>query len=194
MSGGIVVKVGGSLMDTAGEVMRILAASPVPVLIVPGGGVFADEVRCLGVDGTAAHWMAVAAMDQYGWFLSTFGVATDDACSMPEVGTRIFLPYRVLRKMDPLPHSWTVTSDAISAWIAGKLGCSLILLKSVDGVMLDEGSFADIPQSMETDVIDPCCRDVLRRYGVPAKIINGRRPDRLSAHLHENFVSRVRSH
>jgi aspartokinase-like uncharacterized kinase len=192
MNGGIVVKVGGSLMDTADEVMRILAASPVPVLIVPGGGFFADGVRYLGVDGTAAHWMAVAAMDQYGWFLSTFGVATDDACAMPEAGARIFLPYRVLRKVDPLPHSWTVTSDAISAWIAGMLGCSLILLKSVDGAMLDEGALADIPKGMGTDVIDPCCRDVLRRYGVPAKIINGRCPDRLSAHLHGDFVSRIR--
>ena len=76
------MKVGGSLMDAAGLVMQVLAASPVPVLIVPGGGVFANDVRGLGVDGTAAHWMAVAAMDQYGWFLSTFGVLAEDVCSM----------------------------------------------------------------------------------------------------------------
>ncbi|MDR0438918.1 MAG: uridylate kinase [Methanocalculaceae archaeon] len=194
MSGGIVVKVGGSLMDAAGEVMQVLTASPVPLLIVPGGGVFANDVRNLGVDGTAAHWMAVAAMDQYGWFLSTFGVATGDTCSMPKAGTRIFLPYRVLRNVDPLLHSWTVTSDAISAWVAGKLGCPLILLKSIDGIMSDGELLAEMPEGVETDVIDPCCRDVLRRYGVPAKIVNGRCLDRLSAHLHGNFVPRVRMH
>ncbi len=171
-------------MDAAGSVMQVLAASPVPVLIVPGGGVFANDVRGLGVDGTAAHWMAVAAMDQYGWFLSTFGVLAEDVCSMPEAGARIFLPYRILRAADPLPHSWDVTSDAISAWVAGQLGCPLVLLKSVDGVLSGGELLAEMPEGMETDVIDPCCRDVLRRYAVPARIINGRCPDRLSACLH----------
>jgi aspartokinase-like uncharacterized kinase len=184
MSRGVVVKVGGSLMDAADAVMRVLAASPVPVLIVPGGGVFANDVRGLGIDGTAAHWMAVAAMDQYGWFLSTFGVLADDICSMPETGARIFLPYRVVREADPLPHSWDVTSDAISAWVAGRLGCPLVLLKSVDGVMSGEELLDEMPEGMETDVVDPCCLAVLRRYAVLAMIINGRCPDRLSACLH----------
>jgi aspartokinase-like uncharacterized kinase len=192
MSEGVVVKMGGSLMDVAGEVMHLLAVSPVPVLIVPGGGVFANDVRELGIDGTAAHWMAVAAMDQYGWFLSTFGIATDDTCLMPEEGARIFLPYKILREVDPLPHTWDVTSDAISAWIAGKLNCPLILLKSVDGVMSDKESLVEIPEDIETDVIDPHCRDVLRRYEIPAKIINGRCPDRLSAYLRGFFVPRTR--
>jgi len=186
------VKVGGSLMDAADAVMRVLAASPVPVLIVPGGGVFANDVRGLGIDGTAAHWMAVAAMDQYGWFLSRFGVFADDMCSMPETGARIFLPYRVVREADPLPHSWDVTSDAISAWVAGRLGCPLVLLKSVDGVMSGEELLDEMPEGMETDVVDPCCLAVLRRYGVPAMIINGRCPDRLSACLHGVCVSGTR--
>ncbi|HJJ99274.1 MAG TPA: uridylate kinase [Methanocorpusculum sp.] len=180
----MVVKVGGSLMDVAGAVMQVLAAPPVPVLIVPGGGIFANGVRGLGVDGTAAHWMAVAAMDQYGWFLSTFGVLAEEMCSMPKAGARIFLPYRVLRDEDPLPHSWDVTSDAISAWVAGQLGCPLVLLKSVDGVLSDGELLAEMPEGMETGVIDPYCRDVLDSYGVPAKIINGRCRDRLSTYLH----------
>lgn len=186
------MKVGGSLMDVADAVMQVLAASPVPVLIVPGGGVFANDVRDLGVEGTAAHWMAVAAMDQYGWFLSTRGVAADDVCSMPETGARIFLPYRVLREADPLPHSWNITSDAISAWVAGQRRCPLILLKSVDGVMSNGELLAEMPEGLETDVIDPCCRDVLRRQGISAKIINGRCPDRLSAYLNGEVVPGTR--
>ncbi|HJK66125.1 MAG TPA: uridylate kinase [Methanocorpusculum sp.] len=189
---GVVVKVGGSLMDVAESVMRVLSQSPVPVLIVPGGGVFANGIRDLGVDGTAAHWMAVSAMDQYGWFLSTFGVAVDDVCSMPLAGAKILLPYRVLRDADPLPHSWDVTSDTISAWIAGKLGCPLILLKSVDGVFLGGDLLEEISADIETDVIDPCCRGVLRRYAVPAHIINGRCPDRLSAYLQGDCVPGTR--
>ncbi|HJJ90773.1 MAG TPA: uridylate kinase [Methanocorpusculum sp.] len=183
MRKGVVVKVGGSLMDTASEVIRILATSPVPVLIVPGGGIFANGVRYLGIDGTAAHWMAVAAMDQYGWFLSTFGVSAVDECLMPTVGVKIFLPYRFLRDVDPLPHSWDVTSDTISAWIAGQLECPLLLLKSVDGVLLEDELLAEVPEGMIPDVIDPCCLDILRKFAVSAKIINGRCLTRISDYL-----------
>ena len=192
MSGGVVVKVGGSLMDAADDVMSTLAASPKPVLIIPGGGVFADDVRNLGVEGTAAHWMAVAAMDQYGWYLSTRGVAADDICSLPDSGAKILLPYKILREADPLPHSWNVTSDTIAAWIAGQIGCPLILLKSVDGVIRQGELLEEIPEGLETDVIDPCCRDMLRRHRISAKIINGRRPDRLSAYLRGETVPGTR--
>lgn len=184
MTRGLVVKMGGSLMDAAEEMMEVLAASPQPVLIVPGGGVFANDVRSLPVDGTAAHWMAIAAMDQYGWYLSTRGITVTSSCALPETGATILLPYKILRETDPLPHSWDVTSDAIAAWIAGQLECPLVLLKSVDGVFQNGELLEEMQPDMETDVIDPCCRDILRRYQIPAKIINGRCPDRLSAYLH----------
>ena len=192
MSGGVVVKVGGSLMDAADGVMSILAASPKPVLIIPGGGIFANNVRNLGVEGTVAHWMAVAAMDQYGWYLSARGVAADDTCSLPDSGAKILLPYKILREAYPLPHSWNVTSDTIAAWIAGQIGCPLILLKSVDGVIRHGELLDEIPEGLETDVIDPCCRNILRRYQISAKIINGRHPDRLSAYLRGETVPGTR--
>ncbi len=57
-----------------------------------GRGVFADEIREQGVIGTAAHFMAIAAMDQYGWLLSTYGIPVTIT---PAIGTgpRILLPY-----------------------------------------------------------------------------------------------------
>jgi aspartokinase-like uncharacterized kinase len=183
MIDGVVVKVGGSLMDAAERVLNVLAASPKPILIVPGGGMFANSIRSLDVDGTAAHWMAIAALDQYGWYLSAHGVEAVEACVLPVAGARILLPYKTLREADPLPHSWDITSDAISAWIAGQFGCPLVLLKSVDGIIADGKLLDEMPQNMVTDVIDPWCRSILRRYRVSAKIINGRCPGRLSAYL-----------
>ena len=72
-----VVKVGGSL--GRGDGLRELGARLAELgrrhrlLVVPGGGVFADVVReqdaRFGLRPSAAHWMAVLAMDQYGHLL-----------------------------------------------------------------------------------------------------------------------------
>ncbi len=70
----IVLKIGGSLFDSARELLKWVADEERDVLVVPGGGAFADKVR--DVYGTttlsddAAHWMALLAMDQYGYYLS----------------------------------------------------------------------------------------------------------------------------
>lgn len=74
----IVIKIGGSLIQSARELVRVLhryaSDEEEHILIVPGGGVFADTVRTAsdkyGISDEAAHWMAVLAMDQYGQYLA----------------------------------------------------------------------------------------------------------------------------
>src|SRR5688572_4689292 len=73
----IVVKVGGSLYDhpRLGPGLRAYldALAPDPVLLVPGGGPFADAVRQLDaahrLGEEAAHWLALMAMTLAGGFL-----------------------------------------------------------------------------------------------------------------------------
>jgi hypothetical protein len=69
-----VVKIGGGLLAHDGCLDRVLStiadvAADDSVLIVPGGGPFADAVRDqdrrVGLSDDAAHWMAVLGMDQY---------------------------------------------------------------------------------------------------------------------------------
>ena len=69
----VVVKLGGSVVRSA-ELpawLDAIAASPLPIVIVPGGGALADEVRAaqarLGFGDGAAHRMALLAMDQLAW-------------------------------------------------------------------------------------------------------------------------------
>ncbi|MDV0444243.1 uridylate kinase [Methanorbis rubei] len=183
MTEGVVIKIGGSLIDVAEDILHEFGEIKTPALIIPGGGVFANDVRDLGIDGDAAHWMAVAAMDQYGWYLSTFGLKTTSHCTMPESGAEIFLPYTFLREYDPLPHSWDITSDSIAAWVAGELGCQLILLKSVDGVVTNGKLLPELTLGTTTDVIDPCCVQILNKYHIKAVILNGRKPKRLIQYL-----------
>jgi len=100
------------------------------------GGQYADLVRMMELPDEQAHWMAIAAMEQYAWYVAVHGVETMDEIGLPE-GIRVLLPYRVMRMEDPLPHTWEVTSDSISAWVAHRLDLPLLLLKSVDGLTRD---------------------------------------------------------
>jgi len=72
----IVVKLGGSVVRSP-ELpawLDAVTALSQPVIVVPGGGALADEVRAcqtsLGFGDAAAHRMALLAMDQLAWAIA----------------------------------------------------------------------------------------------------------------------------
>lgn len=141
-----VIKIGGGLVAVPGALDRVCqvvqaAASDYRILVVPGGGPFADAVRqfdrSFGLSPEAAHWMAILAMDQYAHVLSqrmpgAFLIEEPGAVFEPlKPGcVAVLAPSRWMRSADPLPHSWEVSSDSIAAVIAGALDAArLILIK-----------------------------------------------------------------
>jgi aspartokinase-like uncharacterized kinase len=150
----VVIKVGGALMrDPAAFACAAAGLGQLRrdarVVLVPGGGPFADAVRDadrkLGLGNDAAHWMAVMAMDQYAHVLGARipravvirnprrVTAAHSAGRVP-----VLAPYRWLRRADPVSHSWDATSDSIAAWIAITLGSAhLVLLKPAAGAVRD---------------------------------------------------------
>jgi len=145
-----VVKVGGGLLSRAGAFELVTEALTAftrgrRVVIVPGGGPFADAVRQMfkriKIGEDAAHWMAVLSMDQYAYALAArIGGAVivheeaDIAATIAAGRLPVLAPYRWLEAADPLPHSWEVTSDSIAAWVAGALGARrLVLIKPARG-------------------------------------------------------------
>ena len=154
----LVVKVGGSLLalgEQFGAVLEAVGAAALtrPLLVVPGGGPFADAVRDvdrrLGLSGDTAHWMAVLAMDQYAHLVASrlaAGVVVRDAgdigAALEAARVPVLAPSCWLREADPLPHTWDVTSDSIAAWFAGQVGARrLVLIKP--------------PGSPDTGLVDP---------------------------------------
>ncbi len=150
----IVIKVGGALERDPvafGAAIADLGSlrHDARIVLVPGGGPFADAVRdadrTLGLGSDTAHWMAILAMDQYAHLLRARIPraivienpgrirATCRAGRLP-----VLAPYRWLRRADPVPHSWDATSDSIAAWIAITLGAAhLVVLKPAAGVLRD---------------------------------------------------------
>ena len=187
-SGLLVVKAGGSLTAEIPALYTLLASSGRDILIVPGGGIFADTVRHTGAEGTPAHWMAVCAMEQTAWLWVAAGATAVEGVHDPVEGVMVLLPYRAMREADPLPHSWCVTSDSIAAWVASVRAVPLLLLKSVDGIVSAGALCEQVPEGLEsgmveTDVVDPFFLPFARASGIRWAIVNGHEPDRLRTFL-----------
>ncbi|MGH7428154.1 MAG: hypothetical protein ACREJ4_07330, partial [Candidatus Methylomirabilaceae bacterium] len=117
----LVIKVGGSLARARGlgTLLDSIARwrGRTKILVVPGGGPFADlvrlEYRRRKLSESAAHGMAILAMDQYGLYLCDLASRATPATSLSEVravlrSTRlpILLPSKLLFERDPFDHSW----------------------------------------------------------------------------------------
>jgi 5-(aminomethyl)-3-furanmethanol phosphate kinase len=143
----LVVKVGGGLFRDGGlEGLRRACAEVTevaeerPVLVVPGGGPFADAVRAVdkrvGLDDSTAHALALRAMDQLGLLLRPLlpgAELLDDLITPRSLGLLEAAP--AFERRPGVPESWTVTSDSLAVLAAGAIGAQeAVLLKSVDGV------------------------------------------------------------
>jgi aspartokinase-like uncharacterized kinase len=181
-----VVKLGGSTLahpDHFEAALEAIDSAAVGrrLLVVPGGGPFAEAVReadrRLRLSADAAHWMAVLAMDQCAHLISArmasgMLVAEPREMSLAFEASQVpvLAPSRWLRQTDPLPHTWEVTSDSIAAWVAGAVGARrLVLIKppglrvsigqlemNYDGVV--DGYFARFLPAHVTPVIVPVDR------------------------------------
>lgn len=163
-----VVKLGGSLLANTKQLDAVLGAIAVVsrerrLLVVPGGGPFADAVRevdrQVGLPDTAAHWMAVLAMDQYGHVLVSRlrgGVLVSGpheiAAALGSGLLPVLAPSRWLRDADPLPHSWDVTADSIAAWIASAVGAARLVLVKPAAACGDELVDPYFPRALPSGV------------------------------------------
>lgn len=136
-----VVKLGGSTAGAAelGVWIAALAGSSLPLVIVPGGGPFADQVRdaqkSLEFSDKAAHAMAILAMDQFGHVLLDGHERLVPACSLAEIERAlecgrvpVWLPSALATPASDIAASWDITSDSLAAWLAGKIGAEALLL------------------------------------------------------------------
>jgi aspartokinase-like uncharacterized kinase len=161
-----VVKLGGS---TAGsEAMKVwigaLAASALPLVVVPGGGPFADAVReaqgHMGFSDEAAHRMAVLAMEQFAQVIldhdHRFVPAqrrSDMERAWSDAAVPVWLPRQLVLSDPGIPMSWDVTSDTLAAWLAGEIDAeALLLIKQSSRFTMDD----DIAGLVAGGIVDPC--------------------------------------
>jgi 5-(aminomethyl)-3-furanmethanol phosphate kinase len=197
-----VVKVGGGLARDGALQPLCTAIAELgarhQLLVVPGGGQFADAVRehdrRFGLRPRTSHRMAILAMDQFGWALADLipGAARrTDLGSVRDGVVSVLLPSALA--ID-LPESWSVTSDSIAAWVAGAAGAErLVLVKPVPGLYRDWPPTGEPIARMTLDElaalrpggVDEHLPVALRAAGVETWVIGGSEPARLAELLDE---------
>ena len=185
------VKIGGGLLRDEGidglrracaEVKEM--ASRRPLLVVPGGGPFADAVRAIdaqvGLRDDVAHAMALQAMDQLGTLLAPLLPSAEPLTELVVPRTLGLLKAAPAFAGGPdVPESWAVTSDSLAVLAAGAIGAEeAILLKPVAGVTarwpssdpplpeLTAGGLEALQDGGGGRAVDPYLPEAVRRTGV----------------------------
>ena len=136
-----IIKIGGSLYASRRlqewlDTLQALGSHQ--LVIVPGGGPFADLVRKadeqFDLEPARAHHMAVLAMQQFAYLMASLCPGLQLASSREHIHvcwkegkTAIWEPYPLVSQQCELPKTWEVTSDSLAAWLAGYLSVTQLL-------------------------------------------------------------------
>jgi 5-(aminomethyl)-3-furanmethanol phosphate kinase len=177
----VVVKLGGSFAfsEVLTHWIAALASCAGSVVIVPGGGPFADAVRHaqgrMGFDDRAAHEMSLLAMEQYGRALISFDDLLSPADTIEVMKRRlaarqvpVWMPMRMVSAAADIAPSWTVTSDSLAAWLCSRIGSDrLILVKHAD---VSSGP-ARCEDLVSMGLVDEAFPSYLQRGSISASIL-----------------------
>ena len=158
-----VIKLGGSLLSSGSlqEWLSIIVEHGAgKLVIVPGGGIFADKVRDAQqkwkFDDKAAHQMALLAMEQYAHLLQSYApdiVLADSiegiekAISLKQVP--VWLPFKMINTCQDVSANWDLTSDSLALYLADQLNAKHVMLvkslssKNLNARQLSESKMVD---------------------------------------------------
>ena len=136
-----VIKLGGSLArrPALAAWLRALRAGGGRIIVVPGGGAYADRVRAAqagaGLSDAEAHHLALYAMHRYGTMLARRSAGLRQATTCAALGrmlragrTPLWSPVRMAPAWRELPRTWDTTSDSLALYLAGLLRADCLIL------------------------------------------------------------------
>ncbi|MFG1428488.1 aspartate kinase [Roseixanthobacter glucoisosaccharinicivorans] len=150
-----VVKLGGSL-ERGGDIRSLagrLAGWP-GVMVVPGGGRFADAVRAaqgpLALSERACHAMAILAMEQMAHALADCAPALVPCRTLDDMKgatdkAALWFPADLLLGAADISASWDVTSDSLACWLATRLHAPRLTLVKAPGALVHTPARGDGP-------------------------------------------------
>lgn len=209
-----VIKLGGSVTHH-GSLLKWLQLvarwGDGKVIIVPGGGVYADAVREFQkiraelpdghLNDRHAHALAVYAMDQ----MARSFVAMEPALTLVrnplEIAERgwqhrglVWLPSEmvlnpVLWGEGTLTESWETTSDSLAAWLACQLEASHLLLVKSDVRLLEPQPAYALTELQAMDIVDVGLSKILPQSGLKSWVIHERQYTLFQESLDEQVLT-----
>ena len=172
-----IIKLGGSLLSSGSlrEWLSIIVEHGAgKLVIVPGGGIFANQVRVAQqkwkFDNKAAHQMALLAMEQYAHLLQSYAPDLVLAGSIEGIGKAIslnqlpvWLPFKMINACQNVSANWNLTSDSLALCLAEQLNAEhVMLIKSLSSNKLNarqlseyemvDKDFPDFVEKSESDI------------------------------------------
>jgi len=202
-----IIKIGGSLFpENAIKLCEAIKEfnnslqNPVKILVICGGGVFANKIRnyntTIQFSNTANHKSAILSMDIIGTLLAdkVEGFKTVKSIEKAEIiidqgMIPVLIPSDIMEQLDPLEHSWRVSSDSIALYLSNLIKAKLLIATDVDGIYThdpsqDGAKLIKIIRAKkllnfgETSV-DEFLPELLIRYKSTCYVVNGKHPDRI---------------
>lgn len=172
-----IIKLGGSLLSSGGLsacLTTIIERYDKQIVIVAGGGSFADQVRQAQQDfqfnDYCAHAMALLAMQQTAWLIKGLEprfVLADSIDSIKQLAANhivLWLPNLSELNKANVPATWAITSDSLAAWLAKMLNADeLLLIKSIDSPL-------NLVQLQEQGIVDQAFCDMAQ--GVSVRVLH----------------------
>ncbi len=188
----LIVKIGGSLAKSGAlvRILEIVSRSQIDIVIVPGGGVFADAVRAdqgrLSYSDKAAHTMAMLAMHQSAIAMSDLAPRLQPIENLAEIEIAlksdripVWMPLKVAGQDHDIPQDWTITSDGLAARLAQYLNVGhVVLVKPAAPSAVV--SAADLASA---GVVDQWFAENAERLGLMLTIVSAEAPEELEALL-----------
>ncbi len=161
----IIVKLGGSLYSNAllkTWVDGLASIKKQQIIIVPGGGPFANQVRVAcrdwNINDQFGHEMALLGMQQFAYLIASLNEniqtldtldSLDSQLSNFKCNTLVWMPFNDVNKKCAYPKNWQVTSDSIALWLASQLSAKVLyLIKSA------EINNQTLEQLIASDIVD----------------------------------------
>lgn len=176
----LVLKIGGSLLEAGHfrSTLAFVARARRPVVVVPGGGPFADAVReaqaRFGFSDAAAHEMSLLAMHQMAAAIvdgTPRFVTAETTLAMKRAwrGRRIpvWLPAGLCAQDLRIPRDWSITSDGLAARLAERLGGADVAL--VKSCAVPRGASPDA--LARHGVVDTMFPAIVRRAGLAWQVL-----------------------
>ncbi len=177
-----VVKLGGSLTKSPllkDWLDKIIQYKNSRIVIVPGGGGFADQVRIAQkqweFQDQNAHQMAILAMQQMALLFQGLQPQLHLANSILKINRlleaekpAVWVPEVKMLNKAGVPASWDITSDSLAAWLAEQVSAAkLILVKSA--FIPRQCSIEDL---IQMGVVDKAFNQYANRLNAQIKVIN----------------------
>lgn len=192
-----VIKLGGSVTHYGSLVkwlQLVVRWGDGKVIIVPGGGMYADAVRDFQhmratlpdghINDQQAHALAIYAMDQMARSLVAMApqlTLVRNPLEIAESGWQhrglVWLPSEMalnpaLASGLALPETWEVTSDSLAAWLAWQLeACHLVLVKS-DDRLLGTQTHYELATLQAMDIVDQGLSGLLAQAGFQSWVVH----------------------